>query len=246
MSWEGLLLSSPLEQLHHNLVVSCQADQGMPLRHPDHLVALAKTVVLGGAAGLRVEGVEVIASVKRALPDVPLIGLIKDGPAGRVFITPTLDHVRQALDAGADIVAVDGTTRSRPDGRSLRESVDLIHHRGRLCLGDIADEGDAIYAVESGVDAIATTLYGYTEETISQDTPPYSLLTKLVGQLDWPIIAEGHIRSPEDLRRVIDTGIYCAIVGTAITRPEVITKWFRSVLDDRRSLSGTKDTHLTE
>ncbi len=239
-------MSSPLEQLHHNLVVSCQADQGMPLRHPDYLVALAKTVVLGGAAGLRVEGAEVIVSVKKALPDVPLIGLIKDGSAGGVFITPTLDHVRQVLDAGADIVAVDATTRSRPDGRSLRESVKLVHDGGRLCLGDISDEEDAIYAVESGVDAIATTLYGYTQQAPPQDTPPYSLLTKLVGQLDKPVIAEGHIRNLEDLRRVVDIGVYCAIVGTAITRPEVITKWFRSVLDDRGTLPSARDTHSTE
>jgi N-acylglucosamine-6-phosphate 2-epimerase len=41
-----------------------------------------------------------------------------------------------------------------------------------------------------------------------------------------PVIAEGGIKRPEDLKRAFDAGVYCAVVGGAITRPMGITQDF--------------------
>ena len=56
--------------------------------------------------------------------------------------------------------------------------------------------------------------------------PNVPLLKQLVEELPVPIIAEGGIWSPEQLKQCFDVGIHTAVVGTAITRPMDITKRF--------------------
>lgn len=41
-----------------------------------------------------------------------------------------------------------------------------------------------------------------------------------------PIIAEGHISTPEELVSAYKSGADSVVVGSAITRPEIITKRF--------------------
>ena len=84
------------------------------MRHPDTMARIAEACVLGGAVGIRVQGLDDVAAT-RARVDVPVIGLWKDGHAD-VFITPTLGHARAVRDAGADVVALDGTRRTRRTG----------------------------------------------------------------------------------------------------------------------------------
>lgn len=44
------------------------------------------------------------------------------------------------------------------------------------------------------------------------------------------VIAEGNINTPEKVRRVMDLGVYSVVVGSAITRPQIITKQFVEAL----------------
>ena len=44
--------------------------------------------------------------------------------------------------------------------------------------------------------------------------------------MDVPVIAEGRIQTPAQVRAALDAGAYAVIVGTAITRPELITRRF--------------------
>ena len=53
---------------------------------------------------------------------------------------------------------------------------------------------------------------------------------RYVSELHTPVIAEGGIWVPEQLKKAIDIGVHSAVVGTAITRPRDITKHFAEVL----------------
>ena len=46
------------------------------------------------------------------------------------------------------------------------------------------------------------------------------------GSVLEPVIAEGKIDTPEKAKRVLELGVFCVVVGGAITRPQLITKAF--------------------
>lgn len=229
---KGSATVSPLlAALRSRLIVSCQADEGMPMRSPSVLRALAATVLLGGASGLRLEGATTIRAVRQAVtPSVPIIGLRKLGKPPEVFITPTLSSVHSVLGAGADIVALDATARARPDGRGLAASVEAVHAAGRLALGDIATVDDAKFAQDAGVDAVATTLRGYTEATVEHGHLDAEFLARVCGHVQIPVFAEGHISTPDEAASALAAGAFAVIVGSAITRPEVITRRFAAAV----------------
>lgn len=217
-----------LAPLHGGLVVSCQAYPGEPMRDSHTMAQVAASVEAGGALAVRAQGTDDIAAVNAAVA-VPVIGILKDGNEG-VFITPTLTHARAVLEAGADILALDGTTRPRPDGLDLVTTVRAI----RQDYGDVPIMADcdsvssALAALDSGVNLIGTTLAGYTgarPKTIGPDLP---FIDELIAALPagTPIAAEGRVHTPEQARDVIDRGAFCAVVGTAITHPTTITSWF--------------------
>lgn len=213
-----------LEQLRGSLIVSCQAYAGEPMRDTRTMTQVALAAQEGGAAAIRAAGVEDIVAM-RAVLKVPIIGLVKSGEEA-VFITPTLTAALAVVDAGAHIVALDATVRPRPDGESLAEIVAAVKARtNAIVLGDIGGVGDALYAIECGVDAIATTLSGYTGERVA-DGPDIALVRELAGISAVPVFAEGRIATPEQARAAIDAGAYAVIVGTAITHPTSITRRF--------------------
>lgn len=213
-----------LESIRGRLVVSCQAYPGEPMRDPAIMTAVARAAVLGGAAGIRAQGLADIRSI-RAATSVPLIGLVKVGSTG-VFITPTVADGVAIVDAGADIVALDGTVRDRPDGSSLKDCVDAVHSRGALVMADCGSVADAKASLEAGADCLGTTLAGYTGDRPRTDGPDFALLAELVALSDVPVLAEGRIRTPDDAARCLELGAYAVVVGTAITHPTSITNRF--------------------
>jgi N-acylglucosamine-6-phosphate 2-epimerase len=218
------------ESLRGRLIVSCQAYPGEPLRDPGTMARVAQSAVIGGAAAIRAQGLDDIALISRSV-DVPLIGLVKVGSVG-VFITPTRVSALAVAAAGAGIVALDATRRPRPGGESLKDIVAAVHgETGALVLGDVGSIEDAEHAVAAGVDAVATTLAGYTEDRPSDGGPDIALVAELVGILGVPVIAEGRIHTPLEARRAMDAGAHAVIVGTAITHPASITSWFREALE---------------
>jgi N-acylglucosamine-6-phosphate 2-epimerase len=227
------------EILRGRLIVSCQATPGDALDDPTVMTAMARAALDGGAAGIRVQGIRDIAHMRTRI-DAPLIGLWKDGRDG-VFITPTLDHALAVAEAGADIIAMDGTRRSRPDGRTLAETVERIHSdTGKTVLADVGSVEDGIAAVEAGADMIATTLSGYTGEIPYSELPDLELVGELARRVPIPVIAEGRISTPLQARAALDLGAYAVVVGTAITRTRTLTSWYsmalaqnRDPLDDR-------------
>lgn len=226
-----MALSALLETLRGGLMVSCQAYPGEPMRHPETMAQVAEAAVRGGAVGLRGQGLADIALISERV-DAPLVGIWKIDDAGPVRITPTLRHAQAVLAAGADVVAIDGTTRERPDRRSLSETVQRLHtDLGAAVMTDCDSYDAAMAAAEAGADFIGTTLAGYTEARRSSDGPDLALLADLVDALpDVPILAEGRIHTLDQARAARDTGAFAVVVGTAITHPSSITRWFVDAL----------------
>jgi N-acylglucosamine-6-phosphate 2-epimerase len=227
-----------LDRLKSVLIVSCQASQGEPLASPEHITALALSVINGGAKGLRLEGAENIKAV-RAVTNVPIIGLskskiIKDSERlEKVYITASFAEAEELAKAGSDIIAIDATERPRPDGLDLRKTIELIHKElNKPVLADISTFEEGVNAQQCGADLVSTTLYGYTKETELPPTqgPGLELLKRLASRLQIPVILEGRIWSPQEVSQGFADGAYAVIVGSAITRPQLITERFVQAL----------------
>lgn len=225
-----ILTPEALESLRGKLIVSCQAYPGEPLREPHITGAMAASVVRGGAAAVRVQGIADVQFTRTAV-EVPVIGLWKDGHEG-VYITPTLRHALAVAAAGAHVVAIDGTRRPRPDGLSLAETVAGVHAESHaLVMADCGSLEDALAAAEAGADLIGTTLAGYTGERPKTDGPDLELIAAVAGaDLGRPLIAEGRLHTPAQARAALNAGAFAVVVGTAITHPTTITGWFRDAL----------------
>jgi len=230
-------MQSKFEQicsLAQALIVSSQASDEEPLNKPEHLCALALSGLAGGARGLRLEGAANVAYI-RPRTGVPLIGLTKSTTVpdnerlNRVYITATFAEARAISEAGADIIAIDATPRRRPDGLSLAQLIEAIHTKlNKPVWADIATMHEGVAAAEAGADVISTTLYGYTSETQkqSEDPPDFTLLDELVKALPLPVVLEGRVWHPYEVSKAFELGAYAVVVGSAITRPQLITKRF--------------------
>jgi N-acylglucosamine-6-phosphate 2-epimerase len=211
-----------------SLIVSCQAEGGSPFNDPLFIRAFAKAAKLGGAAGLRLQGVDNIEAV-RAEQDLPIIGLIKrhNEDLGDIYITPEFLDVTNVINAGADIVAFDATLRKRPV--PVADLIHAIHQRGKLAMADISTAVEAVTALEAGADYVSTTLSGYTSYSPQQEGPDLELISDLAERGIRPV-AEGRIRTPQEARQALERGALAVVVGSAITRPEVVTGWFLRAL----------------
>lgn len=218
-----------LEGLSGKLIVSCQAYPGEPLRDAETMCRMAGAVLEGGAAGIRAQGVDDVRAI-RSLTSRPLIGLWKDGE-GEVHITPTVRMAVAVARAGADIVAVDATARPRPDGRPLADSIAAVHELGRLVMADVSTIEEGLAAAESGADVVGTTLSGYTPHTEPTEGPDLALVKTLSAELPVPLVAEGRIHTPAQAAAARAAGAYAVVVGTAITHPTSITRWFAGAVE---------------
>ncbi|WP_433966704.1 N-acetylmannosamine-6-phosphate 2-epimerase [Tunturiibacter gelidiferens] len=222
--------NSPFHRLRGRIIVSCQAAEGDPLDDLDTLTRITTSVLRGGAGGLRAEGAARIAAF-RALTQLPIIGIIKTYDAsGDVYITPDFHSAKVVNDAGADIIALDCTARRLTAPEPWPKLISRIHSElNRPVLADIASLDDALAAERAGADAVATTLYGYTAETVGIRTPSWPLLQSLVAHLTIPVLMEGHITHPPEALEALNMGATAVVIGSAITRPETITNRFVQV-----------------
>ena len=211
------------------LVVSIQPPAGSALDEPSIVAAMAACALENGAAGVRIEGVSRIAAVRARLPNAHIIGLIKSrGPGFDTYITSSLSDVSAVLDAGASIVALDATARSRPDGSAFADAVNAIHHRGALAFADCALVEDAQRAHAAGADMLATTLCGYTAETRNEPLPALGLVAA-IAHLKRFTVCEGGVGSPAQAADAFAAGADAVVVGTALTNLDVLVRRFVEV-----------------
>lgn len=224
--------SSIISLLAGAVVVSCQAESGLPLDHPSHIEALAKSVLLGGAAGLRIEGEANLRAV-RPITDRPVIGLIKKAvPGSDVYITATLADVEAVIASGADIVAFDGTDRPRPD--RIATLAATVGRAGRISMADVSTAREGEAAIASGADIVSTTMSGYTPYSRQLEGPDFEMMSEL-AKAGVPFVAEGRVWTADDARRCLDLGATFVVVGSAITRPDAITRRFLRTMAETAS-----------
>lgn len=221
-------MNNLIQQLKGGMIVSCQAEGDDPFNADSEYMALfARAAEMGGAIGIRTQGIAKLIAIKRATK-LPVIGLLKSQFAdGTVKITGSYSEVEQLINSKADIVAIDGTFRER-EGLTGPDFIKSVKKRyGCLVLADIATYEEAKACEEAGADCISTTLNGYTPDTLQyHDGPNYEVLVDCVKGLTIPVFAEGRYNTPAEAGKAMELGAYAVISGTAITRPRVITQWF--------------------
>lgn len=204
------------------LIVSCQPVPGSPMDTPEIVTAMAKAAVSAGAIAIRIEGLN---NLRAARPEisVPVIGIVKrDLENSDVRITPFLNDVDALAEAGADIIAIDATFRSRPV--AIEELIARIHHHGLLAMGDCSTTEEGLNCQDKGVEFIGTTMSGYTTG-VTPKAPDLKMVSEL-SNAGCRVIAEGRYNSPELSAEAIENGAWAVTVGSAITRIEHICQWF--------------------
>lgn len=224
-----------VESLKGKLIVSCQALPHEPLHSSFIMGRMALAAKEGGACGIRANTKEDIMEIQHNV-DLPIIGIVKrDYADSKVYITPTMKEVDELMEVKPEIIALDATGRLRPEGMTLDDFFRQIKEKypKQLWMADCSTAEEALHADELGFDFIGTTMVGYTEESkgarIEEDD--FRILREILAKAKHKVIAEGNINTPKKVRRVIEIGAYSVVVGSAITRPQLITKDFAKALD---------------
>lgn len=224
-----------LKKIKNNIIISVQAQSNEPLYDEKCMLSMMQSVINGGAAGLRVANVRDVKNAKENF-DVPIIGITKPNIIPQnykelVYITPTVKDCVDLIEAGADIVAFDATVRKNiisDNNSSLNEIISIIKNANKIAMADISTYEEAKTAYEKGVDIISTTLSGYTIDShlSPKDEPDFDLLKKLTSSFNVPVILEGKIWEPKDVKKAFELGAFSVVIGSAVTRPQLIVKRF--------------------
>ena len=219
--------------LPKGLIVSCQAPVNSPLHDPYIIAAMAKAAVNNGAVAVRIDTPSHIQAVREKV-QVPIIGLWKQVITGSdVYITPQFHHAVAVAAAGADIIAIDATTRNRPGDEKLADIITLIHDQlNKPVMADVDTYEAAQLAVNAGADIVGTTLFGYTAQTKNFSPPGWELLTQIIENLNTFVICEGGISSPQMARKALDLGANAVVVGGAITGIDLLVQAYISTLEN--------------
>ena len=222
------------EALRGGLIVSVQAPEGSPMRHPEVIAAMAEASLNNGAIGVRLESPEHIGAVRRRCPDALIIGLWKRTfPGSSVYITPGWAEIEAVWAAGADVIALDATERPRPDGQPLEAVVRrACEDLGAPLMADVDCLANGLRAAALGCQWVGTTLFGYTEATAALKPPGWELLAPLRQQLPAGVslICEGGIASAEQAARALREGADAVVVGTAITGVDLQVAAYRRTM----------------
>ena len=221
-----------ISKIKGKILISCQANSDEPLYKTECLMAMVKSVINGGVNGLRLAGVRDIKETRK-FSDLPIIGITKPDPLPEnwkdvVYITPTFNDAKIISEAGADIIALDGTSRKRPEENLAEILAKIKTELNSISMVDISTLEEGLMCKLLGADIISTTLSGYTTHTLNKnnDEPDYELLQNLVNIVDCPVILEGRIWTPEQARKAFELGAHAVVIGSAVTRPQLITKRF--------------------
>lgn len=228
-------MDQKIMQMKGKLIVSCQALPHEPLHSSFIMGRMALAAKEGGACGIRANTKEDIREI-RAQTDLPVIGIVKrDYEDSSVYITPTRKEVEELMEVHPEIIALDATARLRPNGvkladffRELKEA-----YPDQLWMADCSTVEEALYADSLGFDFIGTTMVGYTpqSEGLKIEADDFAILREIIRKAAHPVIAEGNIDTPQKAKRVIELGAFCVVVGSIITRPQLITRAFANALE---------------
>lgn len=223
-----------IKSIKDNLIVSCQAVGKEPLNNSNAISLMAKACVMGGAKFLRVSQKNHIQAIKKIV-SVPLIGIIKkEYKNSEVYITPTINEIHTLANLGVNCIAMDATLRKRPkEDLKFIVSYAKKNFPGICLMADCASLDEVINAELLNFDLIGTTLRGYTKETqnLSNTDNNFEFIKKALKSIKTPLIVEGKIWTPNQAKESLKLGAHAVVVGSAITRPLEITKYFLSEIN---------------
>ena len=227
-------MNPKVEQLHGKLIGSCQALPHEPLHSSFIMGRMALAAKQGGALGIRANTKEDIREIQSQV-DLPIIGIVKrDYEDSKIYITPTMREVEELMEVKPEIIALDATSDIRPGGVTLDDFFRQLKeaYPDQLWMADCSTVEEALHADELGFDFIGTTLVGYTEQSKGDriEANDFEILRKIITSAKHRVIAEGNINTPEKTKRVIELGAFSVVVGSIITRPQLITKSFAEAL----------------
>lgn len=228
-------MNTSLEQLKGHLIVSCQALPHEPLHSSFIMGRMARAAKEGGAYGIRANTKEDIAEIQNNV-DLPIIGIVKrDYSDSSVYITPTMKEIDELMEVKPEIIAIDATISLRPNGVTLDEFYHQIREKypEQKLMADCSTIEEALHADQLGFDFIGTTLVGYTPQSKGDkiEANDFEIIRTILENVSHPVIAEGNINTPEKAKRVIQLGCFSVVVGSIITRPQLITKSFTEALE---------------
>ena len=228
-------MNEKVESVKGKLIVCCQALPHEPLHSAFIMGRMALAAKEGGAYGIRANTKEDIAEIQTQV-DLPVIGIVKrDYEDSKVYITPTMKEINELMEVKPDIIALDATHSLRPGGRTLDEFYREIRksYPEQLLMADCSTVEEALHADQLGFDFIGTTLVGYTDQSrdLKIESNDFEIIRQIVAKVKHRVIAEGNINTPEKAKRVIELGAFSVVVGSIITRPQLITKSFAEALD---------------
>lgn len=213
-----------LQAVRGGIIISCQAKPEDPTYGPEFMAAFALAAKRGGAVGIRANSSADVAAIKEAT-SLPIIGIWKRPGTDQLghIITPTVEDARALKEAGADVIAADVTDRPRPGELDAATLIKRIRSEvGLPLMADCHDLADAVRAQEAGADIAATTLAFPPE--LGPYEPNLKLLKQMIAMLDIPVIAEGRYWDPEDVKKAFQAGVWAIVIGSAVTRPWLITE----------------------
>lgn len=224
-----------VERLKGKLIVSCQALPHEPLHSSFIMGRMALAAKEGGASGIRANTREDIKEIQSQV-DLPIIGIVKrDYEDSGIYITPTMKEIEELMEVKPEIIALDATSAVRPGGLVLDDFYHQIREKypDQLLMADCSTVDEALHADELGFDFIGTTLVGYTQQSQNDkiEANDFEIIRKIVASAKNRVIAEGNIDTPQKVKRVIELGVFSVVVGSAITRPQLITKSFAAALE---------------
>ena len=201
-----------------------------PLHSSFIMGRMALAAKQGGAAGIRANTKEDIKEI-RSQVDLPIIGIVKrDYDDSDIYITPTMKEIEELMEVKPEIIAMDATIATRPGGKNIDEFFKEVKEKypEQLFMADCSTVDEALHADELGFDFIGTTMVGYTSQSKGDkiEANDFEILRKIVSNVKHKVIAEGNINTPQKARRVVELGAYSVVVGSIITRPQLITKSF--------------------
>ena len=196
---------------------------------------MARAAKEGGAAGIRANTKEDIKEIQE-VTGLPIIGIVKrDYPDSAVYITPTMKEIEELMEVKPEIVAIDATGALRPGNVTLADFFHQIKEKypEQKLMADCSTIEEALFADELGFDFIGTTMVGYTPQSkgLKIEENDFEILRTILKKVKHPVIAEGNVNSPEKAKRVIELGSYAVVVGSSITRPQLITKGYAEAVN---------------
>lgn len=228
-------MSDVFDKIKGKLIVSCQALPSEPLHSSFIMGRMARAAKEGGAGGIRANTKEDIEEIKKNV-NLPIIGIVKrDYPDSEIYITPTMKEIDELMSVGPEIIALDATDRLRPEGKTLAEFFSEIKKKypSQLLMADCSTVEECLYADSLGFDFIGTTMVGYTPESkgLKINENDFKILRDVIKGVKHRVICEGNIDSPEKARRVLDLGSFAVVVGSSITRPQLITRKYTAAIE---------------